>query len=557
MLLLDPDQLALGDIKPDVPELTDDPINAGIMSCLPLLRYGSGYRDLRMGDTWAVGSGAAWSGDDLVLFDGTVNANLYAPLPPGFSLAAPWTVCGWLIPGSEQGGGYLGFSLTDPNSTTRVKIETNQLATPHWKIVSNGETPGTSVGTYTVGKEYFMAMGWDGTNLSLWVDAALDYSFSPTGSTWQTSTLLVVGGLGSSSASGKYPAGYAGLVRLYQQAPTAAVLQTLRAQRWAGLVAPLELPVAVASGGGDTHDLTVDELAQAVALDAPAPTFTWGFSASLAQAVTFDAATVVRVVGLTADALAQGTALDAATLTRLVGLTVDELTQAVALDAPNIARAIGLTVDSAAQAVTFDAATVTRILGLTAGGLTQAMTLDAAVLGCVFALGAQAMAQAATLDDPALGVLVNLTVDSLLSASTLDSVSINKAIQLTVDALAQTYGVDAPDVTRIRSLVVASLLQAQALDTVTLTRLVQLTVADMLLGQTLDGPALTRILGLTVNDLLMGLYLDSVILADAAPPKYLELAGVKVDLIELLAQKIDSLNLSAKKIDSLNLTGAQ
>lgn len=298
-------------------------------------------------------------------------------------------------------------------------------------------------------------------------------------------------------------------------------------------------------GGGTIHDLTVDELTHAVALDAAAVTRIVGLNpAGLSQAVTLGAATVTRIVGLAADALAQGTALNAATVTRLVGLTVDELTQAVALDAAAVARAIGLTVDPIGQAATFDAAAVTRILGLLPDPMGQSLTLAAASLGVVYSLGVQAMAQAATLDDPSLGLLVSIAVDSLLSSTALDSVSINKAIQLTVDALAQATALDAADVTRIRSLVVASLLQAQALDTVTLSRVVQLTVADMLQAAALDSAAVGRILGLTVNDLLLSVYLDSVVLADAAPPKYIELDGVKVDLIELLAQKIDSISLT-------------
>ncbi|HVV25625.1 MAG TPA: LamG domain-containing protein, partial [Candidatus Saccharimonadales bacterium] len=153
-------------------------------------------------------------------FDGASN---YITANTAPNMASPWSIAGWVETPVNYGSNVFpvafGFYL---DTTHRVGVG---FSGGRFKISSGGET-GASGGLYSTNTWYHLVMVWTGSQLQLYVNGALNYSVTPTGNNWRSSTMTIIGQDGTSSAN-HYLQGSVADVRLYNRALSASDITDL------------------------------------------------------------------------------------------------------------------------------------------------------------------------------------------------------------------------------------------------------------------------------------------------------------------------------------------
>ena len=206
------------------------------------------------GSDWVVGEkGRALD------FDGTDDYVDAGDVSGVLSLASPWTLAttGTLgaLPNADDISRMVGIVDTagaadDSHNITIGALESGGSA--YAKIATQGETPGNG-SALTLNAEFGVALVWDGTDFLLYLDGALDYSKTPTGSGWQGSKYLKIAK--RRQAVDDWWTGTVGCTSLHSRALAPSEVQQLYAEPWC-MVTPRArvFPAVVAAGGDITGD---------------------------------------------------------------------------------------------------------------------------------------------------------------------------------------------------------------------------------------------------------------------------------------------------------------
>lgn len=112
-------------------------------------------------------------------------------LPGGApDMTKPWTLFGIVASAATSSTQFpVGFGFDNGTSLNRIGAGFNNN---FFKVVANAETPGVG-SPYVANQLYAVLIESDGTTIYLWDDGAFDYSVTPTGTKWKSSTNLTIG----------------------------------------------------------------------------------------------------------------------------------------------------------------------------------------------------------------------------------------------------------------------------------------------------------------------------------------------------------------------------
>lgn len=244
--------------KPARPVLDpNDPINRGLVGCWPIgfsppintANFAMGCEDISLFRNDAKGN---FSNQFLVpgshhggfaYYANDVNHYISAPDKPWLGLNN-FTICAWANPLSGTGSGLFGKRNASFNYALRI-------ASGVWQCYTNiGGAQIVSGATGIITNKYQFVCGtYDGANLKVWLNGNIDGTLSVSGTPAIDATAeLRLGAVNGDSSLNGYADGF----RVYNRALSAAEIQRLYAEPWAGIyeAAPRWRVGVAAAGGG-------------------------------------------------------------------------------------------------------------------------------------------------------------------------------------------------------------------------------------------------------------------------------------------------------------------
>lgn len=105
---------------------------------------------------------------------------------PPFDTEKPWAIECLCVPQdqvNENSNKNHFWGMSDASSTERIALGYDDSNSDAWKILSNGATPGDG-SSATFGELTSVILAWDGGDFHLYLNNVLDYSVTPSGTSW-------------------------------------------------------------------------------------------------------------------------------------------------------------------------------------------------------------------------------------------------------------------------------------------------------------------------------------------------------------------------------------